>query len=150
MARPSKFNPDRGQTIINVLAEGGGRECAAMVAEVGLRTLAEWLAKGRAGDATFAEWARQAEAAEQAARRRYLAWKYAQEAERAKERYQRFKAARVQWWRNRLGDVGFWQRRVAWLVANGKTRKLGAAVLQLQVALERARRAEGFRIKSTL
>jgi hypothetical protein len=149
MARPSKFNPDRGQTIIKVLAEGGGRDCAAMVAKVGLRTLAEWLAKGRAGDPTFAEWARRAEAAEQAARARYFAWKYEREAERAKESYQRYKAARVQWWRDQLGEVGFWRQRVAWLVANGKTRKLRTAVLQLQVALERARRAEGFRTKAT-
>jgi hypothetical protein len=45
MARPTKFNPDRGRVIV----EGGGREMAARAAGVGLRTLAGWLAKGVVG-----------------------------------------------------------------------------------------------------
>ena len=50
MARPTKFNPDRGRVIVGALLAGQGRRAAVEAAGVGLRTLAEWLAKGRAGD----------------------------------------------------------------------------------------------------
>jgi hypothetical protein len=112
---------------------------AAMTAGVGLRTLAEWLAKGRAGDPALAGWVREIEAAERLADRRRLHARRDRELAAAKERWQRFKAGREQWWLEQLGEVEFWRRRVGWLVAEGRTRALGVAVARLAVAVERSR-----------
>jgi hypothetical protein len=141
MARPTKFNPDRARIIVRVIREGGGRDCATMMAGVGLRTLAEWLAKGRAGDPALVEWVKEFEAAEQTERERRCAWQYEQESVKAKERYQRFKAQRLQWHLDQLGPREFWSRRLHWLLANGKTRTFVATLDKL--------RAEGFGMNVT-
>jgi hypothetical protein len=139
MARPSKFNPERGQVIVKVLAECGGRDCAAMVAGIGLRTLTEWLVRGRAGDPAFAEWARQAEEAEELARRRRAASRKARECAASRARYQRYKAARAPWWRDHLGEEEFWRRRLEWLRDRNMTRAFAATVARLA--------ADGFRVE---
>ena len=144
MPRPTKFNRERRRAIVRAIVAGDSREAAARAAGVAPRTLEGWLARGRAGEPGFAAWARVFDAAEQVARERYVAERWAREDARAKERYQRFKAVREQWWLDRLGPVAFSAMRVAWLMAHGKTRSLGAAVARLRAAVERARRAEGF------
>jgi hypothetical protein len=44
-----------------------------------------------------------------------------------KERWQRFKQSREQWWYERLGPEEFWRRRLRWLAAKGHHRALARA-----------------------
>ncbi len=142
MARPSKFNPDRGRVIVAALLDGQPRRASAAAAGVGLRTLAAWLARGRAGDPALAEWVRQAAAAERAAGDRRRAALRERYDAAAKERWRRFKAARESWCIEQVGPVAFWSRRLQWLAANGKDRAYAATVAKL--------RAEGFGINVRL
>jgi hypothetical protein len=142
MARPTQFNAEQGWMIIQAIDEGRGRVEAARAAGIGLRTLAEWLAKGKAGDPAFAEWVSEFKAAERFANRLRCNASWARERARSRERYQRFKAARVQWWLDQLGPCEFWSRRLDWLADRGMTEAYDATVARL--------RAEGFRIIATL
>jgi len=142
MARPSKFDSDRGRVILGALIEGRGRRAAAESAGVGLRTLAGWLARGRAGDPAFSEWARLVGVAEGVANRGRCDARYERETAAAKERWRRFKAAREAWHLDKLGPSLFWSRRLKWLAARGHTRAFAATVARLE--------AEGFRISSAL
>lgn len=138
MARPTKFNAERGRIIIEAVAKGQARKAAAEAAGVGLRTLADWLARGRASDPAtddLAEWVLWFEAAERVASRRRRNARIERERIAAAERWQRFKAARERWWMEQLGPVEFWKRRVGWLAANEKERSLGPAVARLAIAL---------------
>jgi hypothetical protein len=108
---------------------------------IGVRTLAEWLARGRAGQTPFAGWVGAFEAAEEHERRTYCDWRWKQERARAKERWQRFKAQRIQWHLETIGPEEFWRRRLIWLLGQGKTRAFEATAAWLV--------AEGFRMKDT-
>jgi hypothetical protein len=128
--------------IVRALLAGQGRRASAAAAGVGLRTLAEWLAKKRAGDRALAEWVRQVEAAEQVVNRRRWDARWDRETAAAKERWQRFKAYREAWYLDQFGSCEFWRRRLQWLAAEGKTSAYAATVARLQ--------AEGFRISAVL
>lgn len=141
MARPSKFNLERGRVIVEALATGQSRPAAAKAAGIGFRTLGDWIARGRSGDPAFGAWLRQLDAAETCSKqRRVEAW-WDRYRVSSKERWQRFRASREAWWLEQLGPLEFWKRRVGWLVTTNRTRNLGAAVVQL--------RAAGFRINRT-
>jgi hypothetical protein len=144
MARPSKFSPERGRVIVGAVASGADRKAAAEAAGVGLRTLAEWLARGRASDPAtddLAEWVELFEAAKRVARRRRARVRHERERAEAVERWQRFKAARERWWKDQLGECEFWRLRLVWLADRGKSRAFDATVARL--------RAEGFGIVDT-
>jgi DNA invertase Pin-like site-specific DNA recombinase len=58
MPRPTKFNPQRARSALLLVKAGELRQWVARGAGIGRRTLQEWLARGRAGEETFAEWAK--------------------------------------------------------------------------------------------
>jgi hypothetical protein len=141
MARPTKFNPQRARSALLLVKGGEPRQWVARGAGIGRRTLQEWLARGRAGEEPFAAWSKEMDEATRAARRRQVQETYEREDARAKERWQRFRATREDWWLAQLGPAQFWRRRVAWLAANGKTRALGRTIRRL--------RERGFRTDHT-
>jgi hypothetical protein len=141
MARPTKFNPDRGQMIVEALRSGIGRRAAVGAAGVGLRTLAEWIAKGRAGNPAFRPWVVLLDEAEGVARRRRVDAEWARYRVEGRERWQRFRASREAWYLEKLGPVRFWSRRLRWLADHGKERAYAATVARLE--------AEGFCINRT-
>jgi hypothetical protein len=94
MPRPTKFNTERRRAIVRAVVTGQGREAAAQAAGVASHTLAGWLARGRAGEPGFAAWARVFDAAEWIAWERSWAERCARETAAARERYERFRAAR--------------------------------------------------------
>ena len=61
--RPTKFTPEVQQRILDALKGGNYRETAAQYAGIGLETFYGWMARGRAGEPGFREFA---EAVEQA------------------------------------------------------------------------------------
>ena len=127
MARPTKFNPERAGAALGLARAGEPRPRIAAGAGVGLRTLQEWLARGRAGESPFAAWSDAFDEATIDGRRPRREARYEREQVAARVRWQRFKAAREAWWRERLGPANFWQRRVEWLAAHGKRRALAQA-----------------------
>jgi hypothetical protein len=141
MARPTKFNPDQGQVIVEALRSGLGRRAAVEAAGVGLRTLAEWIAKGRAGDPAFRPWVAQVDQAEGVARRRRVNAQWARYRIEGRERWKRFGASREAWYLEKLGPARFWSRRLQWLADHGKGQAYAATVAKLE--------AEGFRINRT-
>jgi hypothetical protein len=144
MARPTKFNPDRGRELIQHIVAGESRREAAEASGVSSRTLATWLARGRAGVPPFAEWVHEFQAAERRAGmgpRGVCRLRERTEPHDSKERWQRFKAQRIAWHLERLGPLEFWRRRLDWLASKGHTRASDRTVAKL--------RAEGFCIYST-
>ncbi|CAN5697625.1 hypothetical protein BH23PLA1_BH23PLA1_33070 [soil metagenome] len=57
MPRPTKFTPEIGESILRLVAEGVPKTRIAPRVGVGLRTLHEWLERGRSGEPAFEEWA---------------------------------------------------------------------------------------------
>jgi len=141
MARPTKFNPDLARGIVLALLDGRGRRAAARAAGIGTRTLAGWLARGRAGDPQLAEWARAVGEAERIARRRRMVAYWERERVAGRARWERFRATRRAWHLDRLGPCAFWAGRLRWLADRGKDRAFAATVARLE--------AEGFRIVRT-
>jgi hypothetical protein len=109
MARPTKFNAAIAARTLDVLSSGCGRDCAARIAGISPRTLANWLARGRAGDPAFASFAERVDAAQEKYRRLRVGMTHLREAARRREHYPIYKAQRVAWWRARLGEEAFWQ-----------------------------------------
>lgn len=121
--RPTAFSHAIGEALIDlVLNEGLPIKHAARRLGIGVRTYYDWLGCARNGGAgaELVEWAdrftrllgrhREAKRQERSLRDR----------EATRERWRRFKAARVTWWRNKLGEDEFWRRRRLWLAARGK------------------------------
>lgn len=57
MARPSKLDDLTARRIVDAVAKGLPRDTAAKLARIHPSTLFEWLARGRAGDAEYTEFA---------------------------------------------------------------------------------------------
>lgn len=100
-------NPERAGAALGLALVGEPRHRIADRAGVGLRTLQEWLARGRAGEPPFAAWAEAFEKATIEGRRPRREARYEREQAAARGRWQRFKAAREGWWRERLGPAAF-------------------------------------------
>jgi hypothetical protein len=88
MARPTKYTPEVAFRILDVIASGCGRELAARMAGISLRTFVNWMARGRAGDQAFATLTTQVEAAEKKLHTARLAKTWLREAERRRVHYQ--------------------------------------------------------------
>lgn len=62
--RPTKFDDLRAKRIVDAIAEGNSRRCAAGKGGVHLDTLMTWLARGRTGDPEFVEFAERVQRAD--------------------------------------------------------------------------------------
>lgn len=118
MARPSKFCPELGRRLCDLAALEEHRPRAALARAAGIspRTLAGWLAAARAGREPFASWLPGFLRAERAGWDIRHEARSLREQENAKERWRRFRAARIEWHRARLGDGEYWRRRLDWLL----------------------------------
>ncbi|HZU76708.1 MAG TPA: hypothetical protein VFA70_08085 [Dehalococcoidia bacterium] len=72
MARPTKFNRERAQRAVEAVRAGNYMVVAARLAGISESTLYEWLERGRAGRAPYAEFAREVERARAEAEARML------------------------------------------------------------------------------
>jgi hypothetical protein len=143
MARPTKFNIARAVRIIERVRDGKRREDAAAAEGVGIRTLQDWLRRGRSGEWPFSVFSRCFEDAAETARRRRLDESWRRYRAESKARWQRFKAARQGWWLERLGPERFWTRRLQWLWDKGHEDAYWRTLAQLEAAGFRVtRRAE--------
>jgi hypothetical protein len=94
MARPTKYNDHVATSLLRIIVEDGGRECAARFSGIGIRTLTRWLTLGRAGDPRFARFAEMFEAAEGTAWTRRRLSRAKIEAARSRERWAAFRLRR--------------------------------------------------------
>jgi len=120
MSRPPKFRPEiAGDAVVLALA---GATLVRIARELGIcrRTLQGWLARGRDGGEPFAAWAAAFDEAVSVARMRRLQAAEQRHKAEAKERWQKCKAARSQWWLKQLGPEEFVLRRLAWLAGRNR------------------------------
>jgi hypothetical protein len=141
MARPSVYDADRGERALRSFAGGATRSQVAADAGVGLRTLHEWLARGRSGDPELRDWSRRFDAIAELRRRARVAEYWRRYREESRERWRKFNASREAWWLRRLGPEEFWRRRLCWLASHGHDVAFVRTFDQL--------RAEGFRTNDT-
>lgn len=73
MPRPPKLNPERQDRVCEAIGAGNDRETAARYAGISPTTFYSWLAKGRAGNPRYREFAENVEKAESTAEVRNVA-----------------------------------------------------------------------------
>ncbi|CAN5827695.1 hypothetical protein BH23PLA1_BH23PLA1_29530 [soil metagenome] len=132
MPRPTKFTPEIGESLIRLVSAGVPKTKIAPLAGVGLRTLHEWLERGRRGEPAFQKWAARFDDETERMRRRRVNARFHVEQNEAKARWQRFKAERQRWWLERLGPEVYWTRRIAWLSARGHGQALARTFAHLK------------------
>lgn len=139
--RPTKFSAELGDEIIRLLASGVPRPEVASRLGIGRRSLQEWLRRGRAGEPTFAAWAERLDRVAALMHRQRVRATWDRYEAESKERWQRFKRAREEYWMERLGPLEFWSRRLAWLASRGKWEAYRRTIERL--------RTESFRTNDT-
>ncbi|QDV32355.1 helix-turn-helix domain-containing protein [Tautonia plasticadhaerens] len=142
MPRPTKFSPEVGEEFLRLLAGGRSRSEATDALGIGRRTLQDWLRRGREGEPTFAAWAERVDRVAALRRRGRIRASWDRYEAESKERWTRSKRAREEYWKERLGPLEFWSRRLAWLAARGKWEAYRRTIERLK--------AEGFRTNATL
>lgn len=68
MARPTKLTPEAAQKIVALIRQGAYDWVAAQAAGINPATFRRWMAAGRAGNRTYAEFAREVDRARAEAR----------------------------------------------------------------------------------
>lgn len=117
--RPTRFTPEIAAQCLGIVQSGIGLDDCADFTGVSRRALGNWLRRGRSGEVPFANWATEMYAAVERWRRLRVRKTHERNRERSKQRWQAFRKARVEWWRERLGPRLFLLRRVAWLREQG-------------------------------
>jgi transposase len=118
--RPSRFSDRIAADALAYVAGGFTRREIAERCGIGLRTLQDWLARGRAGEPALATWAARYDAIARAVRADRVRQSYERRRAADRERWRRFKASREGWWLRRLGPARFWTLRLNWLLEHGK------------------------------
>lgn len=139
MPRPSKLNAETMTAILDRIGAGASRVEAARAADLGARTLHEWISRGRAGERPFDAFARAVDAETRRARGARCEANSERRKAAERERWQRFRASREAWYLARLGPAEFWRRRLVWLADKGHTAAFGRLVAKL--------RAEGWSVR---
>jgi hypothetical protein len=138
--RPTRFTFELGVELLGGLDEDLSRRQIATRNGIGLRTLCEWIRRGRRGETLFAWFAQCWDQQERVRRRIRFAAKTAVETENARRRYRKFAESREAWWKERLGPRLFWERRLQWLADRGMHDAYDRTVARLE--------SEGFRVVS--
>jgi hypothetical protein len=138
--RPTRFTFELGVELLGGLDLDLSRRQIATRNGIGLRTLCEWIRRGRRGETLFAWFAQcwDQQARLQHLRRRAAKTAASMQAER--RRYRKFARSREAWWKERLGPREFWERRLQWLADRGMHDAYDRAVAQLET--------EGLRVVS--
>jgi hypothetical protein len=138
--RPTKFNAALGRDLVRLAGseDHPTRIAVARGAGIGVQTLYDWLALGRAGREPLVAWAKAFLAAESEARSARRTESAARREARDRARWQAFRQAREGWWLERLGPIEFWRRRLEWLAAHGRWDAYQSTAAELE--------AQGFRI----
>jgi hypothetical protein len=117
--RPITWNPELGAQLLEAIADPeleGYQPAAAERCGVALRTLKRWLARGRAGDERFAEFATLWYQHKRTARCNHFAERTRHAACSSRED------------RNRLGPVHWWRRRLLYLYVHQRWDELNQAL----------------------
>jgi hypothetical protein len=138
MGRPNRFTYLVSEDLVWLVHGGLSLRAAAAEAGIGLRTVHDWLAAGRAGHPAFAPWAARMAWALEKGRRRRLLLACLRDQARARASWQAFLAGRETWWLERLGPCEFYRRRLEWLKARGHWDAFNRLVAELE--------SRGFRI----
>jgi hypothetical protein len=117
--RPAPYDPAYADRVTHMLAAEFSRVEIAAGLGIGLRTLQDWLRRGRAGEPPYAGFAAAFDIKAGEMRRIRCLIRAAKDREEGRERWRRFMAGREEWWYDHLGPGEFWRRRLDWLIARG-------------------------------
>ena len=126
LGRPTRFSQDLAMELICLVGDGMTRKAGAARVGIGGRTLHDWQARGKRGEALPEPDRDDMDAAADRARRRRCREAWKRYDVRAKERWREFKHSRERWWLDRLGPEEFYTRRLNWLGSVGGRKPIAA------------------------
>jgi hypothetical protein len=133
--RPTRFGFDLGVELLGGLDQDLNRREIAARSGIGLRTLTEWIRRGRRGETRFAWFASAWDQQERARRRIRFRIKAAASQAAGRRRWREFADSREAWRKEKLGPREFWRRRLKWLADRGMDSSFAHAVAEMEQEL---------------